>query len=65
MREGNVPDQGRDAFHVVHRIRQQQKADQIVKCIDQGNDFGRQAAALMSDGLGLSPPFAPVAFLLA
>ena len=60
--EGDVPDQGRNAFHVVRLTRQQQKADQVAKCVDQGNDFGRQATARTSDGLSLSPPFAPVAF---
>jgi hypothetical protein len=46
----------------VRLTRQQQKADQVAKCVDQCNDFGRQAAARASDGLSLSPPFAPVAF---
>lgn len=60
--EGDTSDQRRDAFHVMRLTRQQQKADQVAKCVDQGNDFGRQAAARTSDGLSLSPPFAPVAF---
>ena len=60
--EGDISDQRRDAFHVVRLTRQQQKADQVAKCVDQSNDFGRQAAARTSDGLSLSPPFTPVAF---
>ncbi len=62
--EGDIPDQGRDAFHVVRLTRQQQKADQVAKCVDQGNDFGRQAAARTSNGLSLSPPFAPGCLLV-
>ena len=60
--EGDIPDQRRDALHVVRLTRQQHKADRFAKCVDQGNDFGRQAAARTPDGLSLCPPFAPVAF---
>ena len=55
-------DQRRDALRVVCLTWQKQKADQVAKRIDQGNDFGRQAAARASNGLSVSPPFAPVAF---
>ena len=60
--EGDIPDQWRDAFHVMRLTGQQQKADQVAKRIDQGHDFGRQAATREPNGLSLSPPFAPVAF---
>ena len=58
--ERDLPDQWRDAFHVMRLTGQQQKADQVAKRIDKGHDFCRQAAARAPDGLSLSPPFAPV-----
>lgn len=60
--ERGPPDQRRDAFHVMRLTGQQQEAHQVTKCIDQGHDFGRQAATRTPDSLILSPPFAPVAF---
>jgi len=39
---------------------QQQKGDQVAKRIDQGHDFGRQAATRAPDGLSDIPPFAPL-----
>ena len=59
--ERGIPDPRRNTFHVVRLTRQQQKADQVAKRIDQGNDFGPQTAARAAGCLSLSPSFAPVA----
>jgi hypothetical protein len=45
---------------VVTLARHQDEARKIAQRIDQRQDFGRQAAARSTDGLILSPPFAPV-----
>src|SRR5260370_15029027 len=39
---------------------QKNEAGQIPERLDKGNDLGGQAAARASDGLILTPPFAPV-----
>ena len=44
---------------VVALSGQQDKADEIAQCINERQDFGRQAAARLSNSLALSPPFAP------
>src|ERR1019366_3295954 len=53
-------EEGCDAGAVMPLPRQQHKAGKVAETIDQGDDLGRQAAARASDGLILSPPFAPV-----
>ena len=55
-------DQRRHADGVVPLAGQQHEAHQIAECVDQGDDFGGQAAARASDSLGLGPPLAPLAF---
>ncbi len=44
---------------IVSLPRQQTEIDQVAECVGQGHDLGRHAAARASDGLALSPPFAP------
>jgi hypothetical protein len=53
-------DQRCDTDTVVTLARHQDEARKIAQRIDQRQDFGRQAAARSTDGLILSPPFAPV-----
>ena len=60
--ERNIFDQRRDTLHIVRLSRQKQEPHQVPKRIDQRYDLGRQPATRASDGLSLSPPFAPVAF---
>ena len=64
-----IADQGQamDASHesikaddVVPLARQEHETDQVAERIDDHRDLGRQATARFSDGLILSPPFAPV-----
>ena len=51
-----------NALHVMRLAGQQHEAHKIAKRIDQDHDLGRQSATRTSDGLSLSPPFAPLAF---
>jgi hypothetical protein len=37
--------------------RQQNEADEVAQCVDQRDNFGRQAAARASDGVLLRAPF--------
>src|SRR5829696_9640866 len=60
--EGEALDQRRHADGVVALARQQGEAHQIAERVDEGEDLGCQAAARASDGLGLGPPLAPLAF---
>ena len=60
--ERDVADQRGNALHVMRLTGQHQEADQITERIHQRDDLSRQTAARASDGLSLSPPFAPVAF---
>ena len=60
--ERDIVDQGGNPLHVVRLPGQKQKAQHVAERIDQGHDLGRQPAAGASDGLMLSPPFAPEAF---
>ena len=60
--EADIADQGRDADHVMALAGQEHEADQIPQGIDEGDNFGGQAAPRSPDGLILSPPFAPLAF---
>jgi hypothetical protein len=53
-------DQRCDTDTVVTLARHQDEARKIAQRIDQRQDFGRQAATRSTDGLILSPPFAPV-----
>src|SRR5215212_922848 len=55
-------DQRRHTDGVVPLARQQHEAHQVAERVDQGDDLGGQAAARASDGLGLGPPLAPLAF---
>ena len=57
--EGNALDQRRDADCIMALARQQNEADQITQCIGEREDFRRQAAFGLANGLALSPPFAP------
>jgi hypothetical protein len=41
---------------------QEHEAHQVAQRIDQRDNLGGQSAARASDGLMLSPPFAPLAF---
>ena len=52
-------DQGRDADGVVALAGQQDEADEIAQRVGERQDFRRQAAARLANGLALSPPFAP------
>ncbi len=49
-----------NADTVVALAQQEHEARQIAQRVDQGDDFGRQAATRTPDRLILSPPFAPV-----
>jgi hypothetical protein len=49
-----------EAGDVVPLAWQEHEADQIAERIDDHSDLRRQAAARFTDGLILSPPFAPV-----
>jgi hypothetical protein len=42
--------------------RQEHEAHEVSQRIDQRDDLGRQPAARATDGLMVSPPFAPLAF---
>src|SRR5581483_5958726 len=55
-----ISDQGLDADAVVTLAGQQDEPNEIAEGVDQGHDFGRQAATRAAYGLILSPPFAPV-----
>lgn len=52
-------DQRRRCAKVVGLSRQQAEVDQVAERIGQGHDLGRHPATRTSDGLALSPPFAP------
>lgn len=56
----DVLDQRLDANTVVPLTRQEDKACQIAKSINQKDDLRRQPTARTAYGLTLSPPFAPV-----
>ncbi len=60
--EDDVLGQRCNAFQVVSLAGQQNKIEQVAEGIDQGHDLRGQSAARASDGLSLSPPFAPLAF---
>src|SRR5262245_42765835 len=53
-------DQRLDTDAVVTLTGHKHEANEIAERVDQGHDFGGQAAAGAADGLILSPPFAPV-----
>src|ERR1700716_2632683 len=53
-------DQRLDTDTVVTLAGQKDEANEMAEGIDQGHDFGGQAATRAADGLILSPPFAPV-----
>src|ERR1700737_712949 len=55
-----IGDQRLDTDAVVTLARQKEEANEIAEGIDQGHDFGGQAATRAADGLILSPPLAPV-----
>ena len=56
---GQPFDQGWGAPQVVRLSGQQAEVDHVAECVSQGHDLGGYAAARTSDGLALSPPFAP------
>jgi hypothetical protein len=58
-REGNAFDERRDADCIMALARQQNEANQIAQCIREREDFRRQTAFGLANGLALSPPFAP------
>ncbi len=60
--ESDVCDERRDPYDVVALSGQEHEADQISKRVHQRDDLGRQPASRASDGLIVSPPFAPLAF---
>ena len=60
--ERDIPDERRNALHIMGLSGQKLEAHEVAECINQCHDLGRQPAARASDGLSLSPPFAPVAF---
>ena len=53
-------DQRLDTDTVVTLAGQKDEANEIAEGVDQGHDFGGQAATRAAYGLILSPPFAPV-----
>src|SRR5947208_8072612 len=53
-------DQRLDTDAVVTLAGQKDEANEIAEGVDQGHDFGSQAATRAAYGLILSPPFAPV-----
>ena len=55
-----ILDQRPDTDAVVALAGQKHEANEIAEGVDQGHDFGGQAATRAAYGLILSPPFAPV-----
>ena len=58
--QGDASNQRCRTDTVVPLARQQNEAHEIAERIDQRDDFRRQIAARLADGLIFSPPFAPV-----
>src|SRR5207344_865163 len=55
-----ILDQRPDTDAIVALAGQKHEANEIAEGVDQGHDFGGQAATRAAYGLILSPPFAPV-----
>ena len=56
---GQPLEQRRRAAQIMSLSGQQAKIDKVAERIGQGHDLGRNTTARASDGLALSPPFAP------
>src|SRR3954451_2033579 len=52
-------DQGCHADRVIALARHEDEPDEIAQRVRKCQDFGRQAASRLANGLALSPPFAP------
>ena len=57
--KSDAVDQRRYLDAVVALAGHQPKAQEIAECIGESEDFGRHASSGATDGLALSPPFAP------
>jgi hypothetical protein len=55
----DVLDQRREADRIVALAGEEFEADEVAEGVGESEDFGRQAAFRLADGLALSPPFAP------
>src|SRR5260370_38608236 len=58
--DGEAIEQRLGADTVMTLSRQEHETCKVAQRIDQRHDLGRQTAARASDGLILSPPFAPI-----